>query len=369
MVRLLKEANTGTHLHIAAFDYMAYREAAQQRVLERERAQEELRRVRAEEEKDLQVRLASMVALTRDVTWHRLKYANEFKQYATSEWVMHELEQNGEHCGWQRRAKNSDVPIYLGEVKACWEQGIDYPSGMPNSFIDLSNYSGTKLLWEHVPDLPPLDQEVDEQGRVRLRVNSKSVRKLHRANGCLLEAVMFATGETSLAALNMTGFSGAKYEDGIRVHDINVRMMKTKSPYSLYGWQSLTKKRKGQKRGAGGKERRTPIRLFEIISIADAIVVAEAVVRAADGSVDSKHAVVWDGWRRLFFVGPGAYDDRGLDGTLQLDEADVVNESHMDMQYGMTVTDYVRINFKISDFTDAAVVMVRKSRAAETHHV
>ena len=39
----------------------------------------------------------------------------------------------------------------------------------------------------------------------------------------------------NLTDLNLTGFTGAKYDDGLQVAEVNARLQLT--PYTLYGWQ------------------------------------------------------------------------------------------------------------------------------------
>ena len=41
------------------------------------------------------------------------------------------------------------------------------------------------------------------------------------------------------------------------------------------------------------------------------------------------HAIVWDGWRGLLFLGPGAFDDRGLDGAILVDKEDQASLARM----------------------------------------
>ena len=50
-------------------------------------------------------------------------------------------------------------------------------------------------MWDDVPLLEPLEQQTDARGNIRLRHNARTVRKLRAARHCLLEALLFATGE------------------------------------------------------------------------------------------------------------------------------------------------------------------------------
>ena len=127
----------------------------------------------------------------------------------------------------------------------------------------------------------------------------------------------------SLKALNCLGFSGDNYMAGVPIKEIKLRLIPT--PYELYGWQSIFKKDSGVKRGRDGAERRSLVSMFDIVSLVDAIVIAEAVVDAPDGSGRDWHAIVWDGWRNLMFIGPGRHaDDRSSDGMIKVDKLDQV---------------------------------------------
>ena len=59
--------------------------------------------------------------------------------------------------------------------------------------------------------------------------------------------------------------------------------------------------------------------LFEFISAPIGILIGEATMDTQD-----VHAIVWDAWRKILFIGPGAYDDRGLDGALLIEPEDLV---------------------------------------------
>ena len=172
----------------------------------------------------------------------------------------------------------------------------------------------------------------------------------------------------SLTELNLTGFTGAAHEHGLLVHEVNVRLQQ-KTPFALYGWQAVVKARHGgAKRGRDGGERRQRLVLFDMIRECDLIMIAEALVEDDAGRVLNKHAIVWDGWRRLLFIGPGAYDDRGLDGALLLNEADCNSAEHVDTEHGMTVSRYVHERFGIRHFTNMHVLMVSGKKAHLTNH-
>ena len=98
------------------------------------------------------------------------------------------------------------------------------------------------------------------------------------------------------------------------------------------------------------------------------MLVAVALVEG-EGDEVTGHAVVWDGWRRVLFVGPGAYDDRGLDGALLLSESDCMDPSHVDPEHGMAVSAYVASKFGIRRFSRVYAIMVHANRLHETSHV
>ena len=126
----------------------------------------------------------------------------------------------------------------------------------------------------------------------------------------------------------------------------------------------------GKRRHNGPAERRQLISLFELLTaVGEAIVIVEAVVEGEHGEVLSVHAIVWDAWRRILFFGPGSRDDRGMDGALVVQEADLLSESHVDAEHGVTLSEHVRVSFGIAGFRRAHVVMVAAKRAGETNHL
>ena len=119
-----------------------------------------------------------------------------------------------------------------------------------------------------------------------------------------------------------------------------------------------------------GKARRQAISLFDVVQHAGIILIGEALVHDNEnGAILSKHAVVWDGWRRLLFIGPGEFDDRGLDGALQLHLEDMKDRERMDPVHGQTLSAYVSDKFGISTFTDVHALMVSAKCVGETCHV
>ena len=195
---------------------------------------------------------------------------------------------------------------------------------------------------------------------------------------------------------------GAKYADGIMVKEVHERLKPT--PYELYGWTRVA----GAKRTRDGTQRRTGISIFELINLVGAIVIAEAIVQTPGGGPTAGHAIVWDGWRSLLFIGPGAYDDRALDGTFKIAREDQVRRhpsaarpspplptapcrsrcspplpsaptalhhawqedpNRVDPTYNCTLTEHVQKKLGVKLITDAHVLMVKKARTASTHHV
>ena len=357
--RRLCEANNGMNEVILNFNFDEYRQEATARKRAYAVRQEEARKQRELDQADDDVRIKRRPLLVRHINELRTEYAEQHQAYHTREGVLNALLSPSNKYRWDQRQRNKDVALYLGEVTAAW-MPLDLSnlvSCMRPGFIDLSHVYGSKLLWDHVRVLEPLEQTPDARGNVKLRTNSRTVVKLRKAKHCALEALLFATGQTKLADLNLTGFVGDKYDEGITLHEANVRLRAT--PYVLYDADKVSSKRKR----SGGAERRTQLSLFDIIKQLDTIIVAAGVVRDEDGRLLSKHAFVWDGWRRLFFVGPGEFDDRGLDGALLMEEADCKDAAHVDAAHGLTATAYLHKKFGISEFTHSYALMVRKAAA------
>jgi hypothetical protein len=91
--------------------------------------------------------------------------------------------------------------------------------------------------------------------------------------------------------------------------------------------------------------------IFELISATPAIYIAVAVIEEQECA----HAIVYDGWRRLLFIGPGNYTDRTLDGTILIEQDDIDDRSHVSTEHECTLTEYVRRQFGIMELTDAHV--------------
>jgi multidrug efflux pump subunit AcrA (membrane-fusion protein) len=143
------------------------------------------------------IRLARMDVLKELLTTIRRAFADEHGQYMDKEEALEELLL--EH-GWADESKHNGVELTVDEVGWCWETGIHF--SYRKGFIDASTLEEVKLLWEKVPQLEPLEQQQDARGNLRLRHNQRSVRKLRAARHCLLEAMLFATGEQVTSAVH-----------------------------------------------------------------------------------------------------------------------------------------------------------------------
>ena len=131
--------------------------------------------------------------------------------------------------------------------------------------------------------------------------------------------------------------------------------------------QELAKIAKGYKRGRDGLLRGSFITLPEIISFTGAILLCVAIVQTPYGR--DTHAVIWDGWRLVLFIGPGKFDDRNLDGAILLSKEDVADAAHRDELTGKTATEAVCQKFGIASFISAHALMVNKRKAGLTPHL
>ena len=84
------------------------------------------------------------------------------------------------------------------------------------------------------------------------------------------------------------GATGPQYEGGLRTHDVNTRLQRT--PYSLYGWSRPSLPPRDA--SAALMAWRTRLVLFDIINVRGAIVIAEAIVKDAEGRELSRHTIV-----------------------------------------------------------------------------
>lgn len=116
-----------------------------------------------------------------------------------------------------------------------------------------------------------------------------------------------------------------------------------------------------------GTARRSTIDLWDLMQLRRAVVIAHTEVTTSDG-LDS-HAVVWDGWRRVLFIGPGDFHGTQVSGSILVDEIDLKNRGHVDNYQGQTLSDYIRSVYGIERVHAAFVLMVNAKRVAGTHHM
>ena len=150
-----------------------------------------------------------------------------------------------------------------------------------------------------------------------------------------------------LKDVNLSGVSRKYEHTKDRMHFVNQRLEKT--AFALYNWQTFLKSRNGVKRGHDGTARRALPVLFDVISQLNVIFIASAMVEDAKGNVNG-HAIVWDGWRRILFIGAGAscgIEDRGIDGALVLNEQDCKDMHHVDPRYHVSISQHVLDKFGI----------------------
>ena len=81
----------------------------------------------------------------------------------------------------------------------------------------------------------------------------------------------------------------------------------------------------------------------------------------SDGSLLG-HAIVYDAWRRLLFIGGGDWDERQTNGTLLIDADDKSDPT--------TLVEYLFEHFGMYDTLESAyVLLVNKKRVSDTSHV
>ena len=106
------------------------------------------------------------------------------------------------------------------------------------------------------------------------------------------------------------------------------------------------------------------------------IFIAVAQVDLGDGPADG-HAITWDAWRRILFLGPGDFNEHVCDGAILVDEEDLLDrDRRCDVYIGleraharMTLSEYVREIFGISRVTKVAALMVNAKSVSETGYV
>ena len=116
-----------------------------------------------------------------------------------------------------------------------------------------------------------------------------------------------------------------------------------------------------------GAARRRPIDIWDLMQLRRAIVLARTEVTTTDG-LDS-HAVVWDGWRRVLFIGPGDFHGTQVSGSILVDEIDLMDRAHIDSYQGQTLSAYIESVYGITRVQEAFVLMVNAKRVVGTHHI
>ena len=113
-----------------------------------------------------------------------------------------------------------------------------------------------------------------------------------------------------------------------------------------------------------------------LVKIPDAIVIAVVQVAPEDATAteqqDDLHAIVWDAWRRILFLGPGNFDEGQTDGAIEVHDEDIADEKHVNADAGCTLTEYVRNHYYVHHIVHAQALMINKKRldrAAAEHHI
>jgi len=158
------------------------------RAAERQAAKERRAAAAELDKKEEKKRYARREKVYAQVRSYRLKYYEEQGHFATKADVWTWLLQPG-GGGWGRRSMHEGLPLTYGEMLLAWDTGPPLIG-----FIDASKLYGSHLLWADVPELAPIAQRPDHEGRIALRTNSKTVRKIPRAKECWVEGLMFVTG-------------------------------------------------------------------------------------------------------------------------------------------------------------------------------
>ena len=281
---------------------------------------------------------------------------------------------------------NDVFPIQTAKPCCGVKPGQEPKSYMTSNagFLDISKEGTKGLHWDSVIKLKPLaePQAVSARGTVPYRTNSKYMRRFRNGRFCLLEALVFATGK-SRQDLNLKNFTTAQHgEDengvstGISFKDVNARFqVRGGPPFEL----SHVRQDQDLKRTFEGKELRKSfcarMSLHSLICLKHGIYVATVQVDLPSGKTDS-HAIVWDAWRRILFLGPGDFNDHQCDGAILVEEADIADELHAsDVCIGvlrtntkMTLSDYVYTIFGIRYLTEIMILMVNAKRKGETEY-
>jgi hypothetical protein len=294
-----------------------------------------------------------------------------------------------------------DVPLSLMELDEAW---IPQPISKPKcgstpgyapkqvgGFLDISREGSRSLDWTQVVVLKPLDPPAvpTARGMLRHRTNSQFMRKYRSGRECVIEACVFGTGWTK-PMLSLDGFTGPAFERGIELKHVNERFQKPGGPpFELMavrhdgsacggagGGRRRGKAKAGSQRDRDGKERRETWGIYDLVSLNGGIFIAVAQVDLGDGPADG-HAITWDAWRRILFLGPGDFNEHVCDGAILVDEEDLLDrDRRCDVYIGperaharMTLSEYVREIFGISRVTKVAALMVNAKSVSETGYV
>ena len=194
------QENSGIRLHlrglrpidIRTIDFEEWARIATSRREAREERRAELLEEAQEQARVDKIKLDRMKQLTACITQTRRLHREQTCAYLSKEEILEMIHENkGVSGGWHTKSKNKGIPVSLAEVGWCWETLWHFNPW----FIAAETKAEAKLLFEQVPQLQPLQQEQDARGCVRYRTNGLSSRKLRSSVLCVLEALLFATGE------------------------------------------------------------------------------------------------------------------------------------------------------------------------------
>ena len=107
--------------------------------------------------------------------------------------------------------------------------------------------------------------------------------------------------------------------------------------------------------------------IWDVVQFLDAIMVCRARVLVEGG--EDMHAIVWDGWRRVLFVGPGDFHGSQVTGTILVTEDDIHDRNHIDSYQEQTLTDYVATVYGITHIVECKALLVTAARSHTTHHI
>lgn len=140
---------------------------------------------------------------------------------------------------------------------------------------------------------------------------------------CLSEALCFATGMSlyDLGILSDGEKIAFQTQPYARLRDVNA-CLESVQPRSLPA-RSFTLRR-WSKPDEIKHEVSSVLVLPHILLLNQGIWLLSCDVAAGKGTTES-HTVVWDGWRRLFFVGAGKYHARRINGLELMEAKDDVN--------------------------------------------